>query len=195
MKKLFLLIAIIFTFLSCSNEEQPEPKTFKIDPFAMIKIKPSLSKTNKLSFYSKFSSEHLTPLEIVKRATTMRFYNSKLSNSDCAAGFAGKDTISTVPAFLRYGTDIINNDGFGKPYLVPDFIYAHDIVIEIFRSNKDIDTVAYIPNIVMKTAREGIEKALIEKDTASVYVIFKNAFTFIPVTGAEYRDLVDKKLQ
>ena len=125
----------------------------------------------------------------------MRFYNDKIAIGDMSAGFAGKDTTSVVPAFLRYGTDVINQDGFGKPYLVPDFIYAYDCVIEIFRSNRDIDTIAYIPNSVLKNARIDIISALEAKDTASVYTIFNKAFTFIPITGPEYRELKRQNLQ
>lgn len=187
MKKAFILLAIIFALVSCSDDDKPAGK-FKLDPTAMIYIKPNF-KAQKLSFSSRTSEAHLSALEIVKRGTTMRFYNDSLAIGDIAAGFAGKDTISTTPAFLRYGTDIINENGFGKPVIVPDFLYAYDIVIEIFKSNTDHDTIAYIPNSVILNARNNIKAALVAKDTASVYNIFKEAFTFIPITGAEYRQL------
>lgn len=186
MKKIIFLLAILFTIISCSNDDKP--KSFLLDNNAKVYIKPSL-KNQKQSFSSKASATHLTPLEIVKRATTMRFYNFNVTTSDIASGFAGKDTISAIPAFLKYGFEIINVDGFGKPYVDPLFIGAQDCVIEIFRSNKDIDTIAYIPNSVFKDAKVKIEGALSRKDTTAVYEAFKNSFTFIPITGAEYRSL------
>jgi hypothetical protein len=193
MKKALILLAIIFAIVSCSKDEKPS--RFRLDSSAMIYIKPNQnSNSKKLSFSGKYSSEHLSNLEIVKLGTTMRFYNDSLSNNECVGGFAGKDTISAVPAFLRYGTDIINENGFGKPYLVPDFIYAYDIVIEIFKSNTDHDTIAYIPNAVIENARLNIKAALAAKDTASVYTIFNSAFTFIPITGSEYRELKRQNL-
>lgn len=185
--KLFIIALVAISLVGCKTEE---PTIFKLDPTAKVYIKPATSQLHAPERV-KANSEHLTPLEIVKRATTMRFSNLYLAadGSDCAAGFAGKDTVSTVPAFLRYGTDIINPDGFGKPYLVPDFIYAYDCVIEIFHSNTDIDTIAYIPNSVFRTAETEIKAALEAKDTTAVYGLFQNAFKFIPITGAEYREL------
>jgi len=192
MKKLFYLL-IALTLIGCKTEE-PETKKFQIDPTAMVYIKPTSQPANAPMFIGK-STGHLTPLEIVKKATGLRFYNDKLGAGDWAGGFAGKDTISLIPAFLRYGTDVINPDGFGVPYLVPDFIYAYDCVIEIFRSNKDIDTIAYIPNSVLRKAESDIKNALANKDTAIVYSIFQNAFKFTPITGAEYRALKKQNLQ
>lgn len=193
MKKSFiLLVAILFTFTSCTNDDKPE--RFRIDSDAMILIKPNL-KNQRMYFNAKTSGSHLSNLEIVKQANNMRFFNDSLAIGDVAAGFAGKDTISAVPAFLRYGTDIINEDGFSRPVIVPDFLYAYDCVIEIFRSNKDIDTVAYIPNSVFRNTELRIKEALIAKDTALVYTIFKDGFTFIPITGAEYRELKRQGLQ
>lgn len=186
MKKIIFLLSVLFTIISCSNDDKP--KSFILDNNAKVYIKP-ITKGQKLSFSSKTSATHLTPLEIVKRATTMRFYNFNVTNSDIASGFAGKDTLSAVPAFLKYGFEIINVDGVGKPYVDPLFIGAQDCVIEIFRSNKDIDTIAYIPNSVFIEAKLKIENALARQDTTAVYEAFKNSFTFIPITGAEYREL------
>ena len=189
---LIFLAAMLFVLMSCSKDEVP--RKFQIDGNTKVYIKPNLKSANKLSF-GKFNSAHLTPLEIVKRATTMRFYNDSISGSDFAAGFAGKDTISAVPAFLKYGFEIINEDGLGKPYVDITFIGARDCVIEIFRSNKDIDTIAYIPNAVFANAKVKIKAALAAKDTAAVYQAFKESFTFIPITGAEYRALKKQGLQ
>lgn len=192
MKNLILLLSVIL-FASCDKQtDEPTPKSFKIDPTAVVYIKAAPVTTKAAT------AGHLTPLEIVKRATTMRFSNLVLApnGSDCAGPVGmGRDTISATPAFIRYGTDIINEDGFGKPYLVPDFIYAYDCVIEIFRSNHDIDTIAYIPNSCFREAETKIKAALEAKDTTAVYGIFNNAFRFIPITGAEYRQLKKQGLQ
>lgn len=195
MKKLFYLL-IAVALIGCKTDE-PEQKVFKIDTAAMVYIKPASQPINAPLFIGK-STGHLTPLEIVKKATGLRFYNEKLgaiNGTGAAGGFAGKDTTSFVPAFLRYGTDVVAPDGFGVPYLVPDFIYAYDCVIEIFRTNKDIDTIAYIPNSVLRKAESDIKSALANKDTAIVYSIFQNAFKFTPITGAEYRELKRQNLQ
>lgn len=192
MKKALFFIVLSILFVSC-KENDPEVKKFTVDPTAVFYIKPATTQLKT----ALLSDNHLTPLEIVKRATTMRFSNLVLApnGSDCAGPVGmGRDTVSTTPAFIRYGTDIITNDGFGKPYLVPDFIYAYDCVIEIFRSNHDIDTIAYIPNKCFRDAELAIKTALEAKDTASVYGIFQNAFKFIPITGTEYKELKKKGL-
>jgi hypothetical protein len=188
MKKFIFLLFAAVLLASCHDEP-----TMRLDPEAMISIKPDPSGWN--NAMSLKSAEHLSALEIVKQGNCMRFYNDHLSNNDCAAGFAGKDTTSETPAFLRYGTDIINLDGFGNPYMSTEFICAYDCVIEIFRSNHDIDTIAYIPNSVLRKAEADVLAALEAKDTTAVYSIFNNAFQFLPITGAEYRELKKQGLQ
>lgn len=188
MKKLIIALLLATAFFACKKDE---PKRFMLDPSAMVKIKPgTITKSS--------NPAHLTPLEIVKKATTLRYYNDYLSSgpnrSDCAAPIHGKDTVSEVPAMLFYGTGVINEDGFGKPYLVYDYIGMEDCVIEIFRSNHDIDTIAYIPNAVARKAKADIEAALAARDTVEVYRVFNDAFKFIPITGAEYRELKKQNL-
>ena len=196
MKNLLIILLCSVLIVSCDRDDVPD-KSFVLDSSAMIYIKPAntLHHVGTAMRSAMYDTVHLSNLEIVKRATTMRFFNDRISESNIAAGFAGKDTISETPSFLRYGTDIITNDGFGNPYLVPDFVYAYDCVIEIFRSNNDIDTIAYIPNECFTNAKNGIIEALESKDTAQVYIIFKEAFKFIPITGKEYRDLKSQNLQ
>lgn len=188
MKKLLIVLLAVLAF-ACKKEDEPE--RFMLDPTAMVKIKPgAVAKSD--------NPAHLTPLEIVKKATTLRYYNDYLSSgpnrSDCAAPIHGKDTISDVPAMLFYGTGVINEDGFGKPYLVYDYIGMEDCVVEIFRSNHDIDTIAYIPNEVARLAKAEIEAALAAQDTTAVYRVFNDAFKFIPITGEEYRELKRQNL-
>lgn len=183
MKKLigmFLMVAAVFT--ACKKDDVKTRMT--LDPAAMVFIKPDQTASVKSA-----NPQHLTPLEIVKRATTLRCFNDSLGPGDWAGGFAGKDTVSEIPAFLRYGTDIIAVNGSGNTVIIPDFIYMRDCAIEIMHSNTDIDTIAYIPNAVVRSAQARIEAALAAQDTLAVYTIFNDAFKFIPITGPEYKDL------
>ncbi len=121
-------------------------------------------------------------------------YNATLSFTSglgVAIDFVGKDTISEEPALLRYATDILHPDG----YFIPDFLEAFDMVIEVFRTNDDIDTIAYIPNAVLREAEQKIRAAFELQDYDEVYNIFYNAFKFRPITGAEYRELKLQGLQ
>lgn len=202
MKKLIYLFIFILAvgFVACGGEKEPnDPNKFTIDLTAKVFIKPGVQ-TEKHSTKRQLiapNPSHLTPLEIVRRGSTLHFYNDSLSSTDCVGGFAGKDTISDTPAFLRYSSDIINLDGFGKPYLVYEFICAYDIVIEEREKNGDkiLDTIAYIPNANMRLAEKQIREALEAKDTAIVYDIFRDAFKFLPVTGKEYKELKRQNLQ
>lgn len=195
MKKLLFLAILALAFAACEKTEIENPKSFRLSPDAKIFIKPASKASSSKSFKAPSNTNHLSPIEIVKLGTTIRGYNDSIGVGSIAWGFAGKDTISETPAFLRWGTDIISLDGLDQPYLVPDFIYAYDCVIEIFHSNTDIDTIAYIPNEYMRAAEDSIKTALIAKDTVSVYSTFQNAFRFVPITGSEYRALKSQNNQ
>lgn len=56
--------------------------------------------------------------------------------------------------------------------------------------NAMIDTVAYIPNAVMDSMQPLMEQAFYDKDWNRCYDLFKNGYEFIPITGAEYMELV-----
>ena len=104
------LIALLMS--ACDDSE--DAKVFKIDPTAKVFVKGQMS-TSK-------DANHLTPLEVVKKATVLNFHNDLLSSSYATATWVGKDTISAEPALLRWGTDIIyDTDGYGNYGLQTDF--------------------------------------------------------------------------
>jgi len=183
--KKILTFTLALFLISCEND-----KVFKLDPNAKIFIKPAqngwLSETQKV----KSNTEHLSALEIVKQATRITFYNVPLfGNQSANVGFAGKDTTSAVPALLRWGTDIISQNG----EYVPEFIEGADFVLEritnIDKPNQIIDTIGYIPNSVLREAEAAIKAAYEAKDNEEVYRVFDEKFRFMPTTGAEWRAL------
>lgn len=178
-------------FAACKKDEQPSP--FRLDENAKVYVKPRT--TLKSDFIAKSDGVHLTPLEVVKQATTMNGFNDLIGQSYITWMWVGKDTVSEVPALLRWGTDVIfDTDGYGHYGLQREFVYAYDLVI-CRGVYPNYDTIAYIPNSNMTSARENILKALEAKDTLAVYDIFKNAFKFIPITGAEWKDLKKQNLE
>lgn len=184
MKKLFILSLIALLMSACDDSE--DAKVFKIDPTAKVYVKGQAS-TSK-------SANHLTPLEVVKRATVMNGYNQEVAGTSYITWtWVGKDTLSPEPALLRWGRDIIyDTDGYGNYGLQNEFIYAYDLVIcsgAMVNGLPKYDTLAYIPNSNITNARAEIIQAYESKDTSAVYDIFKNAFKFIPITGAEWRAL------
>lgn len=182
---LFLILAVGLVLASCDNDE---PKIFRLNPNATVKIKPEPT-VQKIFKAASSNPEHLNPIEIVKQADVLVFYNKDLGDSYAMATFVGKDTVSNPPALLRWATDIIyDTDGYGHYGLQTDFINGKDFVI--CRGNAQWrDTIAYIPNAVMQNARSLILESLSQKDTAAVYGHFENAFRFLPITGREYVEL------
>jgi hypothetical protein len=196
MKKLLYLLALVFALTGCQKDEpKPETKKFEIDMTSKVYIKPDKLTPKTAQRATSENPAHLSDLDIVRKGNALRFFNDKLGANDWVAGFAGKDTLSETPAFLRNARDILALDGFDRPIVVPDFLYAYDCVIEIIENNRIMDTIAYIPNINMRTSEAQILQALADKDTTAVYSIFNNAFKFLPITGAEYRELIKQNLQ
>jgi len=190
MKKiLFFTLALIL--ISCENE-----KAFKLDPNAKIFIKPAENGWRSEAQKVKSNTEHLSALEIVKQATRIMFINPQIfgTNNPVIGGFAGKDTTSAVPALLRWGTDIISQNG----EYVPEFIEGTDFVLEritnIDKPNQIIDTIGYIPNSILREAEAQIKAAYEAKDNEEVYRIFDENFRFLPITGAEWRALKSQGL-
>lgn len=192
MKKFIILLLSIFLLASCVPEEEP---VFRLDPNATISIKPDPTAFQTTMLRS--TKGYLSALEIVKQTTVMRFKNEVVfGSSDATRGFsdAQRDTISETPCLKMWGTDII--DQFGN--YTPEFIEGHDIVLERWSNNSfnsEKDTIGYIPNAVIFAAKDSIKAALLINDTESVYRIFNNAFTFRPITGAEWLALKMQNLQ
>lgn len=175
---------MMLLFIACESDNS-KPK-FRLDPNAKVYVKGQVSASK--------DANHLTPLEVVKKATVMNGFNLEVAGtSPITWTWVGKDTISAEPALLRWGTDIIyDTDGYGNYGLQREFIYAFDLVIcsgAMVNGQPRYDTLAYIPNANITAAREAILEALEAKDTVAVYGIFKDAFKFTPITGAEWRAL------
>lgn len=56
------------------------------------------------------------------------------------------------------------------------------------------DTIAYIPEQQRLEAAEQIIKLWNTEDWDTLYALFENAFTFVPCTGAEFKELQEKGL-
>ena len=189
MKKLILLIALATAFVAC---EKNEPKAFEIDPAATVNIKPAAG--TKMKAKSNIASEHLTNLEIVKQTFALRFTHN---GTEYARGFdeGQRDTTHTNPMLKMWGTDIlyyeelIDGTQTGDVLLAPYFLEASGCVLETIKG----DTIAYIPNAVLRDAESRIKALFNAKDYQPIYKIFNDAYTFIPITGSEYRELESEK--
>lgn len=171
MKKiLFLLVGLLL--ISCNPEDTPNPKG-KLDPNAMIVIKPAKG------VQLRSTVTGLTALEVVENAVNIKWQSNWFDNrywedaKDISRTFIEEHKDYEKPALLMWGTDIITQEGdFYK-----DFIYGYNVVI----TDNNNDTIAYIPDAVINTARPLIESAFENEDYDEVYRLFNEAFTFLPI--------------
>lgn len=172
-----LFLGIILLLTGCDKE-----KNSKLDPSAMISIRAAQS--------NRASGEgHLSALEIVQKTSLMQWRTKELGGLKPERGFADSQRDFANERLLMWGTDIINVAG----RYVPDFIEGFDMVLVMAKAEDDArgDTIAYIPNGVLRAAKEIIKPAFDREDYATCYKVFDEAFTFIPITGAEWRALKD----
>lgn len=184
MKKTIFLLALVFAFASCKDENK------LWDPNAMINLRQgTLTKADT-------NPNHLSALEIVKQTTNLKCYNVPIFGDQAVGrGFSDAQRDYQTPMLKMFGTDII--DMFGK--YDPSFIEATDCVLQRVvnagKPNEVIDTIAYIPNAVLRAAELKIKAAFAKEDYETCYAIFNDAFTFLPITGTEWRALKAKNEQ
>lgn len=173
MKKiLFLLVGLLL--ISCNPEDVPEPKG-KLDPNAMIVIKPAKG------VQLRSTVTGLTALEVVERATSMKLqmrYFDDLDNGQYKIAGRGfnEETMKdfNIPALKMLGIDVINANGeYIRDLTTAKSVYITDI---------NGDTLAYVPDDVINNARPLIEAAYAEENYTEVYRLFDEAFTFLPLT-------------
>lgn len=174
MKKLLFVFIVLF-LAGC--EKEPTTKG-KLDPNALISIRPAAG-----------VKSYLSAKEIVKNTWDMCWYNSKVAGTVIVRGFSPAQRDTTNVRLLMWGTDIISIEG----KYVPDFIEGNNFLlrddIDMNAYPRVYDTLAYIPNSVIIEARAKIQTALADSNFVEVYKLFDEAFTFTPITGAEWRAL------
>lgn len=193
MKKLFLFIALAALMVGCKTEEPVKP--FQIDPLATVNIKPKAGAWN-APMKVKSTEGHLSALEIVKQTTALQYNYATMGAYTWERGFGDlqRDTISEIPQLKMWGSDIIDADGEYIPY----FIESVDCILlkfDLHVSYAPRDTIAYIPNATLRAAETIIKQAYEAKDMELILNTFNTAFTFIPITGAEYKALKAQGLQ
>lgn len=176
MKKL-VFVVIMLSFISCKKDNSG-----LLNPDAMISIWPA----GHVGAVTK-SDAHLSNYEIVRQAESLSFINDLTGG--WLRGFAKHQRDTVNVRLLMYGTDIIDQDG----NYTGEFIESKDFVLRRnlapLNATPVRDTIAYIPNSIITTARQQIQAAYATGDYETVYSIFDKAFTFIPITGAEWRTL------
>ena len=175
MKNLLFVFIAMTMVIGC--EKEPTSKG-KLDPNALISIRPAAG-----------VKSHLSAKEIVKNTRNISWYNPGVAGTVITRAFADAQRDTVNVRLLMWGTDIISQVG----KYVPDFIEGNDFVfrkaIDLYATPPLYDTIAYIPNSVINEARGKIVTAFADSNFVEVYRLFDIAFTFTPITGAEWRAL------
>ena len=214
MKKFSYILFAIVAFVACSSDEPAPINKGRLDPNAFVRIEGAQDVKSR----SAESTDDYSALDIARFGMAMEFYSEwhgteRVKEFQAQKTFLDqRDTISESPALLMFGTDIINSEGrFSK-----DFLFARDVVIFGLRYQGKLttygdrqsygddfenslgyligkqgvkDTIAYIPNSVMREAQGRIEKAYNEGNYTEVYRLFHETFRFRPITGKKWREL------
>jgi len=173
MKKLILFLFSIILLSSCDPNNDDVLDKGKLDPNAMILIKPAKGVQTRSNVVG------LTGLEVVENAVNIKWQSNWSDNThwddvkDIARTFIEEHRDYNKPALLMWGTDIITQNGD----YYKDFIYGFNVVI----TDVNNDTIAYIPDAVINTARPLIEQAYNDENYTEVYRLFNEAFTFLPM--------------
>lgn len=176
MKKILFLLTIALVFASCDKNDDPDPGKGKLEPNAVILIRPAKG------VQLKATIPGLTAIEIVEQTVNIKWQSQWFSNvyseepKLIARGFAEAQRDLSIPALKMWGTDIITQEGD----FMKEFIYGTDYYL----TDNNNDTIGYVPQSVINNARSLIEAAYNDENYTEVYKLFDEVFTFLPV-GSE----------
>ncbi len=172
MKKILFLLFALALLTSCDPNDTPDKG--KLDPNAMILIKPAKG------VQLKATVPGLTGLEVVEQALNIKWqthygamgYTEEVK--DIGRSFPEQQKDYEAPALLMLGIDVISQEG----EYVKTFTYGFNVFI----TDANNDTIAYVPDAVINAARPLIEAAYEAENYTEVYRIFNEAFTFLPIS-------------
>jgi len=187
-KTLLLLLIVSMLVISCKKDDP-----FKgLNPDSMLALNaPQTVKAEA----DVANPEHLTPLEIVQQASVI-----VISKSAAPWGLEEFNRDYERIRIVLKGFNVVNENG----ELVDLFIGSRDVILESWTNwgtpqwdanNYTRDTIAYIPNSILEKAQQEIEAAYQDEDYAACYKLFEEAYTFYPITGAEWRALKESRNQ
>ena len=173
MKKiLFLLVSLVILFYGCDPKDDIVDKG-RLDPNAMITLRPAKGVKTRATISG------LTAIEVVENAVNIKWQShwsnnaSSESTKDIARTFMESQKDYQIPALKMLGIDVITSEG----EYYKDLTYAFNVVITDINN----DTIAYVPDDVINTARPLIEAAYNDENYTEVYRLFDEAFVFYAI--------------
>lgn len=183
MKKILIFCFCLVVLASCGKgNEWDGNRTININVRESLATKADTTDT---------TAHRLSPKEIVKQTWVMSTYNNV--DGDIINGVRGFSPaqIDTINWRLKmWASDIIDYKG-NLENGNDDFLNAYDVTL----IKRNMEVIAYIPNSVLEKAREEIIAAYNEGDYETVYELFDQAYTAIPITQQEYDALKAKGKQ
>lgn len=176
MKKILFLLLAVALFVNCDPKDVPEPKG-QLDPNAMITIRPAKG------VQLRSTVTGLTALEVVERAIAIVWQSHYLGNTyyddvkNIGRSFREEQKDYNIPALKMYGFDVITVEG--------EYYKSLTYAFNVFITDNQGDTIAYVPDAVINAARPLIETAYENEDYTEVYRLFDEAFTFLPIPISE----------
>lgn len=182
MKRTLIILLAMAAMAGCKKETVKPDEPFVPDPNAMVLIRGESP--------DKGYIPGLTPLEIVEQGFNIRYsthwsflndfedidnhtYHEEPINVIRSFGEEHKDY--DIPALKMRGGDIIGQNGA----LSKEFLHSFDVYI----TDVNHDTIAYVPQAVIDNARLLIETAYHNQEYEEVYRLFDEVFTFRPIAG------------
>lgn len=200
MKLLYLFVAML-AVVACNGDEitTPSKKKGSIRDFELVRIEAAEG----VKLRSNGEDGLLTALEVAKRGdiisgTGLSKFDTIVNNEiahtwryvdgmERGFGPEQRDTISERPALLMQSTDILREEEGLNIRWIKGYNY---VILDEKR-----DTIAYLPNAILRKAEQDIYKAYADSNFNEVYRIFHEGFKFKPITGKMWRELKEKNMQ
>lgn len=208
MKRLLLMLLTAPLLMACGSDSPEVPSTKgKILPDQLVRIEAAQGVRTRAAEaeYTEDGERLLTALEVAKQGeiiagtffdqpdTSLIWQPSRYVYGERMFGDNMRDTVSSTPALLMYSEDILSSRG-----LHPSFLKAYDVLVlgkekpnarENIHGFLERDTIAYVPNSVLREAEKKIYKAYADSNYTEVYRLFHAAYKFKPITGKQWQRL------
>lgn len=176
-KFLLMLFCVCVWFTSCNDDDSN-----KFDCNHRLYIN-GVNKANKAVRYENLSVEEIVRIDSVILYST---YNGVMLNENFEFALGNIDTLNNRFA-MQAG--YINNGTYDNIFFSQRNYYLMRFVYGENNEYLGTDTLAYVPNKQITDAKAKIDSLFPLEKWSEIYDIFNNAFTFIPCTGAELREL------
>ena len=209
MKKTLLLLFAVSTalFVACHKNSPEQPQKQVYDGLRPVPIRAAQG--TRAYIYG----DMLTGKQVVQQTWSMEGTRPDGSNTGKAFTAEMRDTVN--PALKLLMKDVVyTTTQDNTPRLEGVFLSLRDVVFcrNIHIENDDTtfcgyekdysgsilrvttqDTIAYVPNAELEKAEPLVRAAFAKGDYEACYKILEKAYTFIPITGAQWRKLKAEK--